>query len=493
MSLQPDFRAAFMGLSSPHMILDSDLRYVEANTAYEQAVGRSRAELIGRRLFDLFPNDDEAGRKLEASFRKVLASGEPDTLAFLRYDIPRPGQDGSFDTRYWAAVHTPLPGPDGGTAFIVQNTVDVTELRTDDGAGRLRLGLRSDVALLERAREAEAAKEAATRHASDLRRVFGQAPYFIAILSGPAHVFSFANSAYSALVGERPLVGLPVHEALPEVGAQGYFEMLDRVLATGEPVMMEGARVMLRRTPDAPLSECWVDVHYHPVLGDDGRPTGVFIQGVDRTANHVAEQHQRLLLDELNHRVKNTLATVQSIALQTLKGAGVPKAAWEAFEGRLLALSRAHNLLSRANWAASDLRAVLEQVLSPYPEGQYALTGADVTLTPRAALALSMVFHELATNSVKYGALSSEAGRISIDWSVGERMGERDEPASLNVDWRETGRAPATVTPSPGGGFGSRLKRRTIEGELSGVFRRTVSDDGFDVAFTIPYDPEPRG
>lgn len=471
------------------MIVDRDLRYVEANPAYERATGQTRDRLIGQYLFDIFPNDDEAGRKLSASFRKVLETGEPDTLAYLRYDIPRPGQPGLFDTRYWTAVHTPLAGPGGEIAFIVQNTVDVTELRQGEAEGRLRLGLRADVALLERAREAEAAKEAASRDASDLRRVFTQAPYFIAILSGPSHVFTFANDAYSALVGGRRLLGLAVREALPEVSGQGYFEMLDRVLSTGEPVMMEGARIMLRQGAGETLSEAWLDFHYHPIFGDDGRTTGVFVQGVDRTETHRASLHQRLLLDELNHRVKNTLATVQSIAMQTLRGAGLPPSAWDAFEGRLLALSRAHNLLSRANWASSDLRAVLEQVLTPYPASQWTMAGPDVVLGPRAALALSLVFHEMATNSVKYGALAGEAGRIAIDWTTGSPMEGRPEPASLRLTWTETGRTGAPAAPVAGGGFGSRLKRRTIEGELSGVLTRDISETGFRVEIVIPYDP----
>ncbi len=489
LSLQPDFRAAFLGLSSPYMILDRDLRYVEVNAAYERATGQPRGRLIGRYLFDIFPNDDEPGQKLAASFRKVLETGEPDTLAFLRYDIPRPGQPGVLDARFWTAVHTPLAGPDGEVAFIVQNTVDVTELRTGDVEGRLRLGLRADVALLERAREAEAAKEAASRDASDLRRVFGQAPHFMAVMSGPAHVFTFANDAYLRLIGGRSVLGRPVREALPEIEGQGHFEMLDSVLASGEPVMLTNSRILLSQRPDAPPVEAWIDFSYHPVFGPDGLVTGVLAQGVDRTESQRGLQHQRLLVDELNHRVKNTLATVQSIALQTLKGAGLPKAAWEGFEGRLLALSRAHNLLSRANWSASDLRAVLEQVLSPYPAGQYELSGPPAMLSPRAALALSLVFHELATNSVKYGALSTSAGRISIAWSLGGPMEGRAAPGSLNVAWRETGRPASPVEPTAGGGFGSRLKQRTIEGELSGAFERTISADGFSLAFTIPHNP----
>jgi len=216
---------------------------------------------------------------------------------------------------------------------------------------------------------------------------------------------------------------------------------------------------------------------------------GVFVQGVDRTEAYLAQHRQRLLLDELNHRVKNTLATVQSIALQTLKRSGLPQAAWEAFEGRLLALSRAHNLLSRANWEASDLRAVLEQVLSPYSQSQIRLAGPPAMLGPRAALALSMVFHEMATNSLKYGGLSSEAGRLDVSWSIEAPMENRREPASLSLAWREQGRVADAIEALPGGGFGSKLKRRTIEGELSGVFRREVSGNGFTVEFTIPYDP----
>ena len=134
-----------------------------------------------------------------------------------------------------------------------------------------------------------------------------------------------------------------------------------------------------------------------------------------------AEEHQRLLIHELNHRVKNTLATVQSIATQTLRGSETPVDTREALESRLFALSRAHNVLTRENWEGALLHEIIGDVIEPYSsgrEGRIRWHGGRVHLTPRMALALSMAVHELATNAAKYGALSNGSGEVHLTWMV---------------------------------------------------------------------------
>src|SRR5690606_9686897 len=179
---------------------------------------------------------------------------------------------------------------------------------------------------------------------------------------------------------------------------------------------------------------------------------------MDRTEAVRTQQRQKLLLDELNHRVKNTLATVQSIAAQTLKAGADPVQARAAFEARLRALSNAHNLLSEQEWASASLPQIVRQELGAYDTSRIALDGEAVTLAPKASIALALVFHELATNAAKYGALSAPGGRVAVNWRAD---GER-----LAIDWSERGGPPAREPERRG--FGSRLMERVVGGELGG-------------------------
>ena len=163
----------------------------------------------------------------------------------------------------------------------------------------------------------------------------------------------------------------------------------------------------------------WLSVRSSPVRADDGHLLYVVRVVQDITERKAAEQRQKLLIDELNHRVKNTLATVQSLASQTARGAPTPAAFREGFEGRLIALSKAHDQLTMHHWESADLRELLSGSLAPYtgagPE-RIVLRGEDIVLRPRAVLTLAMAFHELTTNAAKYGALSVPGGRIEIRW-----------------------------------------------------------------------------
>jgi two-component sensor histidine kinase len=178
-----------------------------------------------------------------------------------------------------------------------------------------------------------------------------------------------------------------------------------------------------------------------------------------------AAEHQRLLIDELNHRVKNTLATVQSITAQTLRTAETTKAASEALETRLLALSRAHDVLTRESWEGADLKEVVGRALEPYQihgERRLRITGQHVRLTPRMSLALAMALHELATNAAKYGALANKTGTINVSWTVQNGAA----PPRLLLQWVEAGGPP--VTPPKRRGFGSRLIERSLAQDLDG-------------------------
>ena len=184
-----------------------------------------------------------------------------------------------------------------------------------------------------------------------------------------------------------------------------------------------------------------------------------------RMATQIArgEMLHNLLIEELNHRVKNTLAVLQSIATQTFRSAS--RAEREKFEGRLGALAEAHNLLSQEKWQGAELREVIARVLRPYllnnPE-RMRMSGPHVPLSPRLAVVLAMIVHEIATNAAKYGALSNDTGTVAVDWEILEESDGR----KLRLIWTEAGGPPVTAPVQRG--FGSRLIERSTRDQLGG-------------------------
>jgi PAS domain S-box-containing protein len=215
-----------------------------------------------------------------------------------------------------------------------------------------------------------------------------------------------------------------------------------------------------------------LETNARPHFSANGEFLGLIGVNVDVTAREDAEAQRDLLLAELNHRVKNTLAVVQSIAHQTFKGRDASMDARRAFEGRLVALATAHNLLTQANWRGASLERVAGDVLQVRDANRDRVTlmGPDVSLQPKEALAIAMALHELCTNATKYGALSNEAGRVSVEW------GWMDEPHGLRLTWRERGGPP--VTPPTRRGFGSRLVERTVQQDLDGDIGMDFREDG---------------
>ena len=201
----------------------------------------------------------------------------------------------------------------------------------------------------------------------------------------------------------------------------------------------------------------------------------------------LAEERQRLLLNELNHRVKNTLASVQSLARQSLVNAKDIDTYYKAFEARLMALSQTHNLLTAQNWEGASLFDILAAELRPYSGGRqgggarFTIQGEqDVRLRPKAAVALGMAFHELATNAVKYGALSTPAGHVALRLRLDDQPSDR----RLMIEWTESG-GPAVVKPDRQG-FGSRLLERGLAGELAGRVRLDYHPTGLSCRMDLP-------
>lgn len=206
------------------------------------------------------------------------------------------------------------------------------------------------------------------------------------------------------------------------------------------------------------------------------QPTGIAeIDTVDAAlrsafaARAESERHQQILIGELNHRVKNTLSIVQSLAHQTFRGAASPKDAISAFEARLQALAAAHNLLTKQRWEAASMAQIVRTAVTPFctPE-RCKIEGPDLKVAPQTAVTLALALHELGTNASKYGALSVDSGRIEVSW--------QEHNGRFELVWQEMGGPP--VTPPKSDGFGMRLIKRSLAAELKGTVDITFSGEG---------------
>ncbi len=298
---------------------------------------------------------------------------------------------------------------------------------------------------------------------SDLRNLFDSTQIATVFLDSYMVVRSF-TPAIAAIYSLIPSdVGRPLTDIVSSLDYTSLREDTRQVLNTLAPVERQVASL------DG-------NTHYImrllPYRGSDSVVSGTLITFLDVTSVVRAEQHQRLLVDELNHRVKNMLTVVVSLAAQTLRRSDSLEAFRDAFLGRVHALSASYALLSREQWVSVRLGDVVEEELRPFAAAdgtRCVLEGPAVQLTPAAALAFGMAVHELATNAVKYGAFSQPEGRVHVSWrlSSGDGVLTPGLPAIwLILDWTETGGPP--VRPPEHGGFGTVLIERGLSHELGG-------------------------
>jgi PAS domain S-box-containing protein len=658
------------------------------NDAYRPILGTKR-EALGRPFREVWSEIwDDVGPIAERALAGEASYFEDMLLVMERHGYP--------EETWWTFSYSPIRDETEGVAGVLCIVHETT-------AGvKARAALRQE-------------KER-------LHELFRQAPGFMAVLRQPNHVFEITNAAYLQLVGHGDLIGKPVREALPELEGQGFYELLDRVYAGGEPFIGRSMPVRLQRQPGASLEERFVDFIFQPIRDANGQVTGIFCEGSDVTerkraeeanahlaaivassqdaiisfapdgtiltwnpgaevmfgytaeeavgqsvniivpddlrperlryigrvlagevigfetvrrrkngttlfteitlapmrdaegqalgfsaiardvserrsaeqalresegrfrhmadsapaliwmtdenGRHIfanmhydhlfgrpasemlgdgwkrvlhpddvesyeaaflaafqarepfrrevrvidkeggvrwmrceavrrlndagtflgytglkleitdvkmAEERRDLLINELNHRVKNTLATVQSIATQTLRNASTTSQAREDLDVRLLALSRTHDVLTRESWEGAGLHEIILDALNPYRgrgEKRFRIGGPELRLTPRMALALALALHELATNAVKYGALSNETGEISIAWTLDS---EGSSP-QFHLRWEERGGPP--VEPPKRRGFGTRLIERSLAQDLGGDVRIEFAPTG---------------
>ena len=223
-----------------------------------------------------------------------------------------------------------------------------------------------------------------------------------------------------------------------------------------------------------------------PVLDADGHVVGASKIARNVTIERQAEHQREVLINELNHRVKNTLATVQSIAYQSLRFAPTMEAFAETFDARLLALSKTQDLLTSGNWIRASLRDLVSNELAPYRSkvNLVTLTGNDVQLKPQLLMAIGMLIHELTTNAVKYGALSVPGGKVDVSWQT-EVVDSFDR---LRLFWVEHGGPPITRQPTRKG-MGSRLLE-TVAAALGGEVDLQYAPTGVSCVINVPWTSE---
>jgi PAS domain S-box-containing protein len=374
--------------------------------------------------------------------------------------------------------------PDGSTIVVAVNIEPLRNARGDlIGAVHCMV----DVSDRERM---TAALEESRRHAREqeqrLAATYEHAAIGIAEVTPEGH-FVRVNEAICAITGRsrEELMGGQLfrftHESDVDADRQAF-----RKQVAGE-LQFYSMEKRFRR-PDGRV--IWISIYSSPVRAPNGSLLYLVRVVQDITERKQAELRQKLLVDELNHRVKNTLATVQSLASQTARSTANPKSFSNAFEGRLIALSKAHDQLTRHHWENAELRELLSGSLAPYaaaaPE-RVVLRGEDLVLRPRAVLTLAMVVHELTTNAAKYGALSVAGGRVEVRWEATEQAGRK----MLRLDWSETG-GPEVKMPERRS-FGSRLIEGSIKAELGGTAKLIYAPDGLRCEMRIPWSAAAAG
>lgn len=280
-------------------------------------------------------------------------------------------------------------------------------------------------------------------------------------------VFNRAAEAYFGVEREQVL-GRGLWDLFPQGIGTAFEEHCHAAMERGLPATFETASNL---RPDRT-----VELHIAPMRGG-----GVAVRLTDITERKEALERQRLLANELNHRVKNTLATVQAIAAQSLRGDDVPSAARERFLARLVALARANDVLVSEPGTGATLGAIAAEMAGPHGGGErFTIGGPEVRLAAQTATAMALGLHERATNAAKHGALSAPDGRVSLAWAI-EGKGEARR---LRLTWRESG-GPDPGTPGPPG-FGSRLIERGLAAELKANVRLTYAPTGVVFSLSAP-------
>ena len=441
--LSATYEAATVGIAEA----DSEGRLLRVNDAVCNMLGRTREQLLAMTFLGYTHSDfvDE-----DAALYARQVEGEIDKYVIRKRAFK----------------------PDGETVYL-----DIHSSSVRDASGNFRYGVRviQDVTLAHRMEQRVRDSE---QHMRDLLEALPAAVY----TTDAEGRITFYNRACRELAGQTPHLGdmwcvtwrllntdespLP-HDQCPMALALKENRPIRGVEAIAE--RPDGTRV-----PFIPFPT--------PLHDTNGQLIGAINMLVDITERKQAEDRQKTLIDELNHRVKNTLVTVQSLAGQTARDADSADDAYQRFEARLLALSRAHDLLTKRHWGPSPLGSLIREVVVPVfglGANRLMIDGPPVEVSSRVALNLTMTLNELAINALKHGVMRAEAGSLAIIWSTQPHA----DGVLLSLDWREHG-GPQVSEPKRRG-LGSRLMERCIERDLDGKFELMFASDGVVCRFSL--------
>jgi PAS domain S-box-containing protein len=312
------------------------------------------------------------------------------------------------------------------------------------------------------------AREAEERY----RRIFEQASDLI-LTADLNQLISDCNPAAAAAVGltREQAIGRNISEFISPDDYARTTEMLRTKLDRGGTTQYD---VRVRSSTDEWL---YWEINSGLTFDDAANPVGLHVVARDVTERKRLERYQQLLVGELNHRVKNTLAIVQSLAHQSFHSTVGPEEAIGRFEGRLEALAAAHNLLTRRNWEAASMDEVVSAALAPFCSAERCeIGGPALSVPPQTAVSLALALHELATNAAKYGALSTDAGRVAVTWAV---RGEE-----LEFTWSERDGPPVSAPERRG--FGTRMIERTLASEFGGRVELQFAREGVTCKVVAP-------
>ncbi len=422
-------------------VFDRQHRFIYANQAlldmwgldWEQARGRTCLEL-GYEPWHAAMHDEEIER--------VIATRAP-----VRNEVPF--QHSLFGWRHYDYIFIPVFGPDGEVEAVAGTTRDITERKRQEEA----------------LRRSEQRLSAIVNASSDL--IYRLCPDWTEL----------------AIVGGHGATDLPRGETMAWSADRIHPEDQERVIAeiarareTTSPYRSQH-RVALRAG-----EWTWIESRAVPVQDDDGNVSEWFGAATDVSQRVQHERQLRLMVDELNHRVKNNLAIVQSLVAQTLRHCEDPALAAPVIEARLRTLAATHDMLTRDKWSGASIGEIVQVAMGDCLDGgtRVQAHGPPVLLDPQRAVALSMALHELCTNATRHGALSTGEGCVRIEWRI--------EPAEgsprLVLEWRESGGPP--VQPPARGGFGTRLLRRGLPHDLDGAVQLDFPPDGVRCRMEAP-------
>jgi PAS domain S-box-containing protein len=441
-----------IGDCTPDALYARDLEsgVIFANPAALANIGKPLQEVIGRSPLQWHVNQEQA-EQLVSNDRAVLAAGRVQVLEEA-FD----GADGV--TRIYRSSKAPLRDRTGAIIGIVGVSSDINELKSTEGQLRRMAASYQAAMTLGRMGSWEVDFATGTR----IWTPQGMAVFGIDLADGLGQLGGVNDEFLRALhPDDRHL--LPQFHALAH--SQDLFPAEYRILKpNGQTRWLSGYGRVLDRDPD-------------------GKARRLINVVTDITERKAAEEHQRFLLQELSHRSKNLLSIVQALTAQTLRHCKDPKEFQDRFMGRLQGLAASNTLLASGDWRGTSLFALIERQLAPFiglPSARIKLDGPNVSLTAEATQAIGLVLHELATNAVKYGALSVPDGALSITWEVDEAQAT----GGLKLDWRESG-GPLVTTPNRTG-FGHVVIKAMVEQAVKGTVEIIFASEGLIWSLQAP-------